>query len=47
MDRRKYLKTSGTAVLLSGAGAGKAGAFVPAYNWEAYDFRSFTLQPEV
>jgi hypothetical protein len=40
MDRRDFLKTSGTVTLLSGVGAGTANAFVPAHLWEKYDFGS-------
>jgi hypothetical protein len=40
MDRRDFLKAGGLAALLSGVGAGSANAFVPAHNWEKYDFGS-------
>jgi hypothetical protein len=40
MDRRNFLKTSGTAAMLTGIGAGSVNAFVPAHNWEKYDFGS-------
>ena len=40
MDRRDFLKTSGTVAVLSGVGAGTANAFVPAHLWEKYDFGS-------
>ena len=38
MDRRAFLKTSGSAALLSGMAASSANAFVPAHLWEKYDF---------
>jgi hypothetical protein len=40
MDRRIFLKTSGVAALFSGIGADSVQAFVPAHNWEKYDFGS-------
>ena len=40
MDRRNFLKTSGSAALLSGVAASTANAFVPAHMWEKYDFGS-------
>jgi hypothetical protein len=40
MDRRDFLKTSGSAALLSGVAASTANAFVPAHLWEKYDFGS-------
>ncbi len=38
MDRRDFLKKSGTIALLAGVGINQAKAFVPAHNWEKYDF---------
>jgi len=38
MDRRDFLKKGGTAALLAGVGMNTASAFVPAHNWEKYDF---------
>ncbi len=40
MDRRTFLKTSGAAAALAGIGMKKAHAFVPAHNWDKYDFGS-------
>ena len=40
MDRRSFLKTSGSVTLLSGVAARSANAFVPAHLWEKYDFGS-------
>ncbi len=38
MDRRSFLKSGGLAATLAGTGAGEANAFVPAHNWDRYDF---------
>ncbi|TFG95133.1 MAG: twin-arginine translocation signal domain-containing protein, partial [Calditrichales bacterium] len=38
MDRRKFLKTSGSLAVLSAAAAKSAYSFVPAHNWEKHDF---------
>jgi hypothetical protein len=40
MKRRTFLQATGALSLLSGPGLKKAGAFVPAHNWEKYDFGS-------
>ena len=40
MDRRDFLKISGSAALLSGVATKSANAFVPAHMWEKYDFGS-------
>lgn len=40
MDRRNFLKTSGTAALISGMAINKANAFVPAHTWDKYNFGS-------
>jgi hypothetical protein len=38
MDRRSFMKTSGAVLALAGAGLKTAQAFVPAHNWDKYDF---------
>jgi len=38
MDRRSFLKTTGSLALLSGMGLRSARGFVPAHNWDGYDF---------
>ena len=38
MDRRNFLKTGGSLAVLSAAAAKSAYSFVPAHNWEKYDF---------
>jgi len=40
MDRRNFLKTSAALTVLSGIGLRRGHAFVPAHNWEKYDFGS-------
>ena len=40
MQRREFLKTSATLAIAAELGTGKALAFVPAHNWEKYDFGS-------
>ena len=46
MDRRAFLTTTGAAALLSGAGARRADAFVPAHVWDGYDFGSGPPVPD-
>ena len=38
MDRRAFLKKGGGIAVISAAAANGAFAFVPAHNWENYDF---------
>ena len=38
MDRRSFMKTSGAVIALAGAGLKTARAYVPAHNWDKYDF---------
>ena len=38
MQRRDFLKTGAALAVAADLGAGKAVAFVPAHNWEKYDF---------
>ena len=38
MDRRSFFKSAGLTATIAGVGAGKANAFVPAHNWDRYDF---------
>jgi hypothetical protein len=40
MNRRAFLKTAGVAGVAGGVGVGSAKAFVPAHNWDKYDFGS-------
>ena len=40
LNRRKFLETGGAAALFTALGARRAGAFIPAHNWEKYDFGS-------
>lgn len=40
MDRREFLKTAGVAGVAGGVAARPARAFVPAHNWDKYDFGS-------
>ena len=40
MNRRKFFKTAGAAAVASGLSPMVAQAFVPAHNWEKYDFGS-------
>lgn len=40
MNRRRFLTSSGLLALTTGLGAGEARGFVPAHNWEKYDFGS-------
>lgn len=38
MHRRSFLKSGGLAAAIAGVGARKAYPFVPAHNWDRYDF---------
>jgi len=38
MNRRSFFKSGGMAAALTGLGATRASAFVPAHNWDKYDF---------
>jgi hypothetical protein len=38
MDRRSFMKTGGAVIALAGAGLKAAQAYVPAHNWDKYDF---------
>ena len=38
MNRRLFLKTSGSIAVVSAAASRAAYGFVPAHNWENYDF---------
>ena len=40
MDRRSFLKTAGVAGVAGGIAGAPAAAFVPAHNWDQYDFGS-------
>src|SRR5579862_911378 len=40
MQRREFLKTSAALAVAAELGTGKAFGFVPAHNWEKYDFGS-------
>lgn len=40
MDRRELLKTAEVAGVAGGIAGGPATAFVPAHNWDKYDFGS-------
>ncbi|MBN2008804.1 hypothetical protein JW960_05625 [candidate division KSB1 bacterium] len=40
MKRRSFFKTTGALALVAGVGIEKAFGFVPAHNWEKYDFGS-------
>jgi hypothetical protein len=40
MKRRTFLQTSGAAALLAGVGVKSAHAYIPAHNWDRYDFGS-------
>lgn len=40
MDRRAFLKTAGVAGVAGGVAGAPAAAFVPAHNWDKYDFGS-------
>ncbi|HFE63338.1 MAG TPA: hypothetical protein ENK14_02840, partial [Caldithrix sp.] len=40
MDRRTFFKTSGASIALTGLGIKNAAGFVPAHNWDKYDFGS-------
>lgn len=40
MKRPSFFKTTGALALTAGVGFNKAFGFVPAYNWEKYDFGS-------
>ena len=40
MDRRTFLRTGGVSLALSGLGIKNAAAFIPAHNWDKYDFGS-------
>jgi len=40
MKRRDFFKTGGAVALLSGLGIKKAHGFIPAHNWDKYDFGS-------
>ena len=40
MKRRSFFKTTGTLALAAGVGIEKSFGFVPAHNWEKYDFGS-------
>jgi hypothetical protein len=40
MKRRDFLKAGSAGALAAGLGLGKAHAFVPAHNWDGYDFGS-------
>lgn len=46
MDRRAFLSTTGTAALLSGSGAARTSAFVPAHVWDGHDFGSGPPVPD-
>jgi anaerobic selenocysteine-containing dehydrogenase len=40
MDRRDFLKMCGAGSLAACMGAGTAGGYVAAHNWDKYDFGS-------
>ncbi|HMD85612.1 MAG TPA: twin-arginine translocation signal domain-containing protein [Terriglobia bacterium] len=40
MDRREFLRTAGVTGVAGGIAGGPARAFVPAHNWDKYDFGS-------
>ncbi len=40
MNRREFLKTTGVSGMASGLAGASAKAFVPAHNWDKYDFGS-------
>ncbi|HEX7411322.1 MAG TPA: twin-arginine translocation signal domain-containing protein, partial [Bacteroidales bacterium] len=40
MERRNFIKAGGALAALSGLGIGTAHGFIPAHNWDKYDFGS-------
>ena len=40
MDRREFLRTAGVTGVAGGIAGAPATAFVPAHNWDKYDFGS-------
>src|ERR1700757_2350954 len=40
MNRRNFFKSGGLAAAIAGVGARKGSSFVPAHNWDKYDFGS-------